>query len=177
MTTLLRSLLLLLLLSPAALAELPAWFNEKSVAWVVENLGRDVRVGDSRFLCWYQDEDGNGLIEGWAGLKFPRNSKVDSIGLLSGDPWDTPQDDGACLENQGCHIAPKWEPVPVTLRWKAPPDDDLAYYTVYEDGFPTYKVTETAVKVERIPGACYMVTAVDTSGNESLPSNEACEGA
>jgi hypothetical protein len=59
------------------------------------------------------------------------------------------------------------------LTWTAASDDvGVSGYRVYRDGvlYATTGVGELEVRVEA--GATYWVTAIDSSGNESVPSNE-----
>ncbi len=66
----------------------------------------------------------------------------------------------------------------IDLDWDDNTEDDLAYYNVYRDG--SQIATDVTVSEYSDTGLaasttyCYTVTAVDTSGNESSHSNEAC---
>jgi chitodextrinase len=60
-----------------------------------------------------------------------------------------------------------------TLSWTTATDDvAVTIYRIYQDG-ALYATVDAATRDQRVPtGSTYVVTAVDRSGNESLPSNE-----
>jgi Fibronectin type III domain len=66
----------------------------------------------------------------------------------------------------------------INLVWNDNPDSDLASYNVYYQGsqIATGLTTSNYSDTGLLPDThyCYTVTAVDTSGNESLPSVEVC---
>jgi len=119
---------------------------------------------------------------------------VRALGDNPTEHFDSPVDSGFSLDN----LAPAPPPSllaayaaggNVDLDWRAVGDADFDYYRVYRDTLPAFglsilkrvgSTSDTAFLDTSVPSATvlyYKVTAVDFSGNEGGPSNEAVASA
>ncbi len=105
------------------------------------------------------------------------HTSVYKVRALTDDPavyFDSPARGGFSLDNLAPAVPLNFTIAAGTLSWSAPPDDDVAYYSVYgsagafdESAQLIDYTTSTRMDVAARAFAHYYVTATDRAGNES----------
>ena len=93
----------------------------------------------------------------------------------------TPEDlaDPTAPTNLDARFVPSSSEIHIALSWSAATDDSaIRFYKIYQNGnyiADTYYTPYFDVVFNRETEYCYLVTAVDAVGKESVPSNQSCD--